>query len=251
MNQEFQVTAIERSLENANVFGNNITIPKTESVLCFVNNPFMKDGDDFTSDPFYVINKYTGKKRKQLVNGFDYNTRSEKKFYVWKKIIEDSTYIPTLELRYMKIKKMYEKFLEEKYRPAVMELSKVGKAHCIPKHSPDKYWIYNYVSEPRSGFRFDWVDEKPEVVLNIDIGQYFYYITDDLANKWSERVWKVTSVFIRSLQNLFSKQFYKKNKNDIPLFVSFIINGRTYLVQGQPGKYMSMDLVRSHETMII
>ena len=251
MNENSQVI-IERSGNDANILGKEVKIPQGQSALSFVDSPFMKNGDDYISDPLYVINKYTGKKRKQLINGLDYNNYGGDNFYVWKKIVEDPDYVPTLELRYIQFHKMYEKFLEEKYRPAVAELEKVGRAHCIPKHAQGKYWIYKYRSEPYAGFGFDWVDEKPETILNIEVGQHLYYVTHELGNKWSQRCWKFRSVFLRSLQNYFAKKFYTKERRDnIPAYASLVINGRTYLVQEKPHKYMSLDFVQSHEVVIL
>ncbi len=239
-------TLIERHGNQANICGMDIILPENQLALSLCGTPMMEDGDDFVSVPYYVVNRKTGKKKKYLVDGLSFNSRGNPAFYVWKKVVEDIAYLPTLEFRYQKILCAYKNFLSTQFTPAVEELGRVGKAHYIIDE--EHCWLYEYRD---GGFTHNLVD-IPSFLLNPEVGKKVHHITSVLGERWGNRMWHARSVLTRALQNVMTKKFYDRDhKKEVPAFVSFVINGRTYLMEESPGKHMYADLVRSYETVVI
>lgn len=201
-------------------------IPQDISMLSVLGlNPFI-DKAEYAEDGWVYVE---GKKVRKWFQSYDRIT-------IWGPVLDD---VAALEARHWKVLQYVRKFYNETWLPARRELEKVKQAHAKPTHrytGNKGWWLYkvrefdtNYQSYPIS---FDWVDE-PKEKLNLEIGQKYYHIDQQL-----HRYYKYALLFRTVLRRAIDLYLFKNHKplrDGITLQLN--INDRIYWYASTMGQW--------------
>lgn len=226
---------IERHGTKAVFNGNvHVEIPDTVSALSMVGNgQNLYDGDDFVSEPHWIVNKNLGKKRKQLrcLGGTEGP-------HIWTKLLAPES-LAEIERRYQDIVAKTQSFYETEWKFAMAELKRVKKAHVVPiRHlgkpgtydEGEKVWEYNvsHFVEVGWSYGFDWID-TPKKMLNVKVGKLVYE-AERKSKIIDARRWK----FWEAMNETFRAYIYANCKMyNSPsayhnMFCLIKVNGREY-----------------------
>lgn len=231
------LTVMERTGEKA-VFNGNVSvrIPQDQSALCLVDGAMsVYDGDDYVSEPHWIVNQRLGTRRKQFrrIGGTEgplvwtYNTTAEA--------------VGQIESRYYAMHLKMQEFYKTTWKEALDALKNVKKAHVIPiRHlgnhcgyteEDENIWEYHYSEIPGVGdsFGFDWV-QTPAKMKNVRVGKLMYEM-ERKCEILRNRKWKFYEAFMECVSSYIYKncKLYRDNTSPFEVSVCMVrINGREY-----------------------
>jgi len=194
-----------------------IRIPKDKLALSLFANNRIGHGFHFREDGWvYVEGERSHKWFTQI-----HSNQGGVNVNVWEPILKN---VSLIEKRYSRMKKRYDRFLNEVFRPVFEKLGAVGRAHAKPTHKFDHYkdldwWLYTtHPYEDTHSVGFEWV-KRPNKPENLEIGQAYYEL-DKRLMQYSRYKSKFRTALAESIKRLLAKNAPKEENITLKLVIN-------------------------------